>query len=323
MPNEWDKIWENQAQFNRQIRPDPTTFESKSLLTAELVLAATDELHELLRTTKWKKHRRPRRYEVNLAHTTEELVDTFIDLISLCQTWNVSPEMLMDGYWAKMAVNRQRYSEEWVKNHIDGPVILLDLDNVLCDYITGFGNFILDRVCQSRVLAEKYYTMFKARVERREWLDSSLVPDDKKWFEDVKHTFRTGGYKRHIPAMPGATEFVRWCRTLGSVILLTARPIDAYPNMLTDTMFWLQANSIAVDHIWWGVDKGKVVEIEGIQKHVRFAVDDVRGHCHQYQDHGIRSYWLSPFADKHEELITAVSSFDDIKCIEEGRDGIR
>src|SRR6187397_736596 len=93
--DELDKIWENQAAFNCQIRPHPTTFEAKSLVTSELVLAATDELHELLRTTKWKKHRRPRRYEVNMAHTTEEVVDTFIDLVTLCQVWDISPEMLM------------------------------------------------------------------------------------------------------------------------------------------------------------------------------------------------------------------------------------
>jgi hypothetical protein len=300
------KIWEDQASFNRQIRPDPSTFEAKSMVTSELVLAATDELHELLRTTKWKKHRQPRRYEVNLAHTTEELVDVFKDFIGLCQTWNVSPQQLIEGYWAKSAVNRQRYSEEWVEHHIDGPVILLDLDNVLCDYIDGFGRWLMAWYAGRPFIEEVH-----KRVLNRQWIDAKTIRVNDQWFEGVKHEFRCGGFKRNLPVMPGAKEFVDWCRHRAMVILLTARPIDRYPNMLTDTVYWLNQNNIRVSHIWWGADKGKVVQLESIQKNVIFAVDDVLGHCHEYQDHGIESYWLGG-SGHGEELITPVKSFDEI-----------
>lgn len=318
MASEWDKVWENQASFNRQIRPDPSTFEAKSMVTSELVLAATDELHELLRTTKWKKHRRPRRYDANLAHTTEEIVDTFIDLVTLCQTWDITPEQLLEGYWAKSAVNRQRYSEEWVHNHIDGPVILLDLDNVLCDYIRGFGSYLLEHL---EGMAYSVVEPIRHRITNRQWIDAKVCGLDEAWFGGIKHGFRCSGAKRHLPALPGAADFVRWCNTQAMTILLTARPIGAYPNMLTDTVYWLNANGIKVNHIWWGADKGKVVELEEIQKHVRFAVDDVLGHCHEYQDHGVSSYWLydGTMDNPGEELITRVNSFADIVKLEKGR----
>jgi NTP pyrophosphatase (non-canonical NTP hydrolase) len=315
---EFDRIWEDQAAFNRQFRPDPQTFEDKSELTSEMVLATTDELHELLRTVKWKKHRRPRRYEPNLAHTTEELVDVFKDFITLCQTWGVTPDALVEGYWAKTAVNRQRYSEEWVKHHIDRPVILLDLDNVLCDYISGFGRWLLHELDRLQ-LPPAVTLRIETLVANREWLDAEACGLDKPFYEGLKHRFRTTGEKRHLRAMPDAYRFVQWCSARAMIVLLTARPIDRYPNMLTDTVQWLAINHMLsyIDHIWWGADKGRVVEVEEIREHVVFAVDDIQKHCEEYEAKGVRSYWIqnempSPVWHNGTRLVQPVNTLDEI-----------
>jgi len=312
--NPWDEIWRDQRQYNALIRPEPSTHEEKSEVTSELALALFSEVNELLGTTKWKKHRRPRRYQPNLAHTTEELVDVFKDFIGLCQVWDVTPDDLIKGYWAKSAVVRQRYSEEWVKHNISGPVILIDLDNVLCDYVQGFGEYLLHSLAKSP-WADRHFNAVADRVRRGEWIGRECMPGNEDWFDSVKHEFRTSGGKRDLPLMEYAVKFAKWCHELATTILLTARPIDQYPNMLTDTVLWLNKHDIPRDHIWWGADKGKVVESQEIREHVLFAVDDQYRHCEEYARYHIKSYWLAPDADpfaKATEFIHPVKSLNDI-----------
>jgi hypothetical protein len=308
----WDDIWRDQAEFNSLFRALPDTPEGKGQLTSDMVVSLTSEAHELLRTTLWKKHRRSRKFEPNLPHTVEEIVDMFKFFISICHIWGVTPDALMEGYWRKSAVCRQRYSEEWVKGHVTEPTIILDLDNVLCDYIKGLGQWLIGH-------SGFYMDGFRERVTMQMAAQGELnavtlgVPVPQ--WEELKHRFRVSGQKEFLPLMPAAWEFAKWCRARALVVLLTARPIDRYPNMMTDTVAWLQRNDILVDHIWWAADKGEVVQLEEIRQHVLFAVDDNPKHIGEYTAAGVRSYWLcgqSPSFDITGQLHTPVTSLREI-----------
>src|SRR5688572_6190127 len=51
------RIWEDQRAFNTLFREPPTNADEMTSQTRDFVLYTEDELHELLRTTKWKQHR--------------------------------------------------------------------------------------------------------------------------------------------------------------------------------------------------------------------------------------------------------------------------
>ena len=104
-------IWTDQEEFNALFKRPLSTFEDRSKVTKEMVLAMMAESVELLNTINWKTHRRETRLE-NRAHTVTELVDIFKYWLTIAQAWGVTVEVFLNAYWEKSAVCRQRYAEE-------------------------------------------------------------------------------------------------------------------------------------------------------------------------------------------------------------------
>lgn len=302
------QIWEDQKAFNAQLRPMPSSPEEMVRLTKDFVLYLESELHELLRLTNWKAHRRGDTFD-NPAHRFEEIADAFKCLISLAQYCGMSADDLVSNYWRKTAVVKQRYQEEWLGS-LKRPCAIIDIDHVLCDYVTGFCKwlYVNSTISHDQILQVETATR---------WIDHNTMGVPREEWEKLKHAFRVSGAKSRLPVFPDAIPFLKALRTRNlQIILLTSRPIDRYPNMFTDTLDWLKHNEMEYDYIWWAVDKAeKVMETE-IRHLARMVVDDDRKYIDQYAKAGMASYWLRrsghPEAASDSTLIHPVSNLREV-----------
>lgn len=303
-------MFEDQRSFNRQIFPvNETDITSIDELNGRqergmdrlrhLALGMVEETLEFLRTYEWKSHRRHKGKLQNVAHSHEELVDMFKYWLSLAELADFPIDKLEELYFAKSRVVQYRYQEEWLKE-IDRPCVLVDIDNVLADYITG----ICAWAKQSAPSLLKLPNALAMRLVLRltELQNTGLYVNAEstgvtvgEWAQ-VKHAFRTQGGKLTIPLFTDTKPFLEWCRSRGwLIILVTSRPIDRYPNIFTDTMTWLHTNGLPYDYLWWADDKGRrMEEFEhvALREHTRFAVDDDMRFVQQYRDKHIKTYWL-------------------------------
>lgn len=281
-------IWEDQAAFNLLFRDPPQTPGDLAKQVRDFTLLTESELHELLRCTQWKSHRR---YHVahNDGHMQDEAADIFKCVVSIFQILGMRPEDLVNAYWQKTMVVRQRYREEWT-DRLDGPCAVIDIDNVLADYINGFGSWLLNT--QSMIVADQ--DRLRVLMKQGAYLTAAAMQVEDDTWQRWKHAFRTSGGKRTLPVMPGAKDFLQRLQTLGyRIVLLTSRPIDRYPNIYTDTLLWLQAHELPFDFIWWSHDKAERVLEGDIRSKIHLFVDDDSRFIQQMARLGIRSYWLT------------------------------
>jgi hypothetical protein len=304
----------DQRDFNRNFWLKPGSFDDRSAQTKEFTLMAFNELSSVLDKIHFKIHRREDVRE-NRPAVLEELTDVWKYLLSMMQVWDVTPEEFIEMYWRKSMVVRQRFSEEFLKQ-IKGPCAIVDIDNVLCDYVDGFLDWIDETYSE---LSENV-----ACVDRTSYLTChSLQIDDQRW-QEIKHHFRTSGAKSRLPLINGAQAFMESLKRLGlTIVVLTSRPIDQYPNMYADTLEWLSWHDLPYDHVWWSPDKKEKVLEHGIRHLVKFAVDDELRFCERLADLGIQTYWFNKNGNPicqtpgwTRDRITFVKSLRDIPVAE-------
>lgn len=281
------RIWDDQAAFNQLLRPVPEDEKERAKQIRDFTLFTTNELHELLGTMAWKAHRNSPSV-VNRAHQFEEGVDVFKCVLSMLQILGMTPRGLVDSYWSKSAVVRQRYQEEWMLR-LDRACVVVDIDNVLCDYVSGICDWVRMRYAVPSSLLDELKSS-------RAYVSAETLNIKADTWQRMKHEFRTGGFKRTLPLMPGAREFLTQLKARGlQVVLLTSRPIDEYPNLLTDTVMWLNSNQLPFDYLWWGMDKAeRIVRTDGLSQHVQFIVDDEPRFIDQFSRAGFNCFWYRP-----------------------------
>lgn len=302
------RIWEDQAAFNLLFRQPPTNDLEMAEQVRDFVVYTESELHELMRTMSWKKHRNAP-VLVNHGHRQDEVADVFKCVLSLLQITGQTPETLFASYWDKTAVVRQRYQEEWVRQ-INQPCAIIDIDNVLCDYITGILRWLhrhdsgVPEATLQRLADEGAYVNAE-----------TLGIPDERW-KRLKHEFRVSGGKRYLSAFGGATSFLRALKERGlQIVILTSRPVDRYPNIYTDTLLWLERNDLPFDFIWWATDKGERVIEGGLRQHAKLFVDDERKYVDQMIQLKIPTYWMRRDGfrrDVDSPLVHTVNSFQQI-----------
>ena len=284
-----DKVWKDQAEFNRNFFPKAHSFEEQSRQTKEFSLCLMSEASELLKAINWKVHRK-HDLKANPEHIKNEMTDILKYWISLCIVWNISPEEAIADYWRKSMVCRQRYSEEFV-HELDGQIVLCDIDGILADYFNGFLQWVISH---RPSLAKEAQPLIGTSV----WLDSKSLGIDEQVWQELKHEFRTSRGKVGLPVYPGSKDFLESCKAKGyKVVLLTSRPIDKYPNIYTDTLEWLNNHSLTFDAIWWAVDKKETVLSKSIRKQIVFAIDDDPKYIDSYLDIGVPAYWVHANGD--------------------------
>lgn len=299
---DWKTVWADQAQFNAKFRAVPASPEEVAAQVKDIVLHMQSELHELLNTVAWKKHRSMRTLRPNMAHTTEELVDVFKFFVTLCLILGVDPDTLMQRYWEKSAVCEQRYIEEWVSAYARqepmARVAFVDLDNVIFDYVGHFGRYVQ----QDFDPGSPTWTRIQTLIDSKAWLSAETAGVNKGRWAELKHRFRVSGQKARMPLMPGAKEFLEALKTAGYVIIvMTSRPIDRYPNLMTDTVSCLQWHRLPYDHIWHGRSKFEVLsEMLDPMPQTVVAIDDDATFIKEYVSLGLAPYHVTNGADVPE-----------------------
>lgn len=299
---------EDQRAFNRQVwTPSPSGSADYMERLRVLTLGDVEETLEFLRTFEWKSHRRRPGHLPNVSHTHEELIDKFKYLLSLMDLADFPFERLEELYYAKSRVVQYRYQEEWAAE-LKQQCVVVDIDNVLADYVTGICRWarehghLLPMSNPSRML-------FVGRLDELErtrgWVNAESTGVSVAEWARVKHEFRSRGGKLSLPLMPSAASFLRWCRSRGwAIILITSRPVDQYPNIFTETLTWLTNSGLDFDYLWWSGEKGdRLASTFGeLLKQVVFTVDDDPRFVSQYRTLGVKSYWLNAHATD-EQLI--------------------
>lgn len=278
------KVWADQEEFNSLLRDSPSTEDSKTSFVREMTLNLFSETAELLRTTQWRAHRKVNN-RPNREHRLEELTDLFKIWLTTAQGMGFSQQELLDAYWRKSMVVRQRHSEEFVLS-LDRPAAVVDIDNVLADYTTGFCQWLRYRTSKFEEKAAEIEENRKAFSGGKDF----GIPEEE--WQALKHEFRVSGQKRFLPPMPHADTFTQRLKDAGYlVILLTSRPIDRYPNIYSDTVYWLDHHRITYDFLWWSHSKHERLAEALATKWVKFAIDDDPAFILQYHRAGITDLW--------------------------------
>ncbi len=291
------RLMEDQRIFNRQIfKRNGAPPEAVLERLRHLSLGMIEESIEFLRTFEWKPHRKKVGSLSNLAHSHEELIDMFKFWLSLADLTDFPLDRLEELYHAKSRVVRYRYQTEWMSS-IDRPCVVVDIDNVLADYIRGFYNWAQTRVPVGLTADETAVlrVRLKAAADDGRWLDAAAVGMEPAKWQSIKHEFRSTGGKLLIPVFPDARGFLEWCRLRGWLILLiTSRPIDQYPNIFTETITWLTEANLPFDRLWWADRKAERLDMGGVPlSQVKFAVDDDLNYVNQFANRQVRTYWLT------------------------------
>jgi hypothetical protein len=126
------------------------------------------------------------------------------------------------------------------------PIVVSDIDGTLSQYhvsVTTFcGDYFDKTMPVMPYIGDKPF---------REYLGIT-----QQEHRAMKLAYRQGGFKRFIPAYPGASDLLNDLRMLGAEVwVATTRPWDRLDNIDPDTREWLRRNQIWVDGLLYGEDK--------------------------------------------------------------------
>jgi uncharacterized HAD superfamily protein len=296
-----NNVWERQRLFQDLVSGKfPETPEAR---VKEYVLHIFSELNELLDSVNWRIHRELPDRKLAVSNVLEEITDIWKYLIAICLDWGIKPEDLVNTFHSKSDVVEQRYVQERWSRRVEGNIVGVDIDGVLCDYGSGMIDFINQELGTNYSRKGNIY-----HIERE--LDL-----DQKVFDNLLHKFREIGGKRTLPVYPDSSSFLYGLKGMGySVVLLTARPYDKYPRIFSDTLHWLKDNNLVFDAVLFNENKDEtLVNTFGIDK-VCFFVEDTLEQAHSIAKRGIRVFLMDKPYNRCDlgENIIRVMSFGDI-----------
>lgn len=127
------------------------------------------------------------------------------------------------------------------------PVVSLDIDNTLGNYHAHFLHF-----------AELWFgKKMPDPMEINPGLPLyKFMRVTKARYREAKLAYRQGGWKRWMPAYPGAADLTAMIRSAGAEVwICTTRPYLRLDNIDPDTREWLRRNRMIYNAILFGEDK--------------------------------------------------------------------
>lgn len=138
---------------------------------------------------------------------------------------------------------------------ISNNAVIADIDGCLTDYPSVFLSWIAE--CKG------------ISVHSLEGLKAAMSRDD---YENLKHSYRMSGVKRSLPVSPGAREAFEQIKQNGvKVWIVTRRP--NWEPVLSDTEYWLNANNLLHDKLFFVNDKRAFIE-QHLDWGIRAVIDD-------------------------------------------------
>lgn len=264
----WDRQLEFNARFFRDRGLDLVALSAADRVdwTRQFVLHVENELHELLRTTSWKMHRRADDSPVVRSNVREEWVDAFKFLLGLAQVWGFGPGELLEEFHRKSAVVEFRYRMERRLAAIapTDPVVAVDIDGVLADYPACFCEWVVQNVPEFSVEA-------RGDIPFLSTLRRELGP---RRYLELKDAYRESGAKRSLRVREGAKALLDGLRSNGlPVVLLSKRPYWRFYRIYADTLEWLDANGLFADAVLFHPEKHRAV-LESFPKLLAMIEDD-------------------------------------------------
>jgi len=134
-------------------------------------------------------------------------------------------------------------------------VAFIDIDGVLNEYPKTWLDFI----------KEKTGLHFSTLDEAKENLSYKI-------YIELKHEYRSSGYKQSLKVRKGAAEFLKILNIVGiDPVLYTSRPVNNYFNLYMDTIRWLEKNKLDFKHIIFGKE---IIPFYQIKFNPIFIVED-------------------------------------------------
>ena len=150
-------------------------------------------------------------------------------------------------------------------------VCAIDIDGVLCEYPKKWVEF-----------ANKYFNTNYNLNELKENISFNN-------YKRAKELYRTSGVKATLPALKGAKEMVEGLQQQGYLVLImSARPVFEYKEVLRDTLKWFKTNDINPDMHFWGEDKH--VKILKYFPEMKFMVEDNAYNANKIAELGYKVY---------------------------------
>lgn len=191
------------------------------------------------------------------------------------------------------------------------PLVAFDLDGTLGDYHRHLSNFML-----------RYWGAGKLQTQLFAWDGVGEFEDyfglTKAEYRQAKLAFRQGGWKRWMPAFPGAARLVDNIRGRADVWIATSRPWQRLDNIDPDTVEWLQRNGITVDGLVYGDDKYERLVGSIDRRRIVAVVDDLYEQCELAAELGLMAVQRSNAANQTRPWRTRCSDLSEVELLVNG-----
>jgi len=269
-----NELWDLQARFtDRVIKAldkdlKSLTIEDKVRWTKEYLLCITKEGMEALDELNWKVHTHDDKGIV-VKNVHIELIDMQKYLWGLMHIWEMTYSDFSETFKDKSYEVERKWAQnfEVVNVNDNDKNCIIDIDGVLNYYPECF-----------------YEWALTYKGVTREQLNNRVV------YEDMKSAYRSSGIKRTLSVNKDSVNALRELKDRGySIILATDRPYQEYKNIIFDTLYWLDANNIPYDYIFWSRGK-KLVDVMTHVNKVAFIIDDKLDIAEDFNNLGAKSY---------------------------------
>ncbi len=267
------RMMDEQFAFLLEVDPgvDRLSVSEKLQKTKDMVLHGTSEWMELLNEVKWKTWLNDQPSPPDIDSLTEEAVDVFKFVLNVLLLWGVTPEDFVEAFMRKSEVNVQRHLQHRQLSRIVSlarrtgmktKVAALDLDGVLAAYPEHWLEYL-----------ERHAPLMRNTAIEEFSLVTGVPGIPREEYTKLKHRYRSTGEEVNVPPLPGAVEFTHALRAQGyQIVIVSARPVDRYKRLYSDSIRWLRKHDIAYDAVLW--DSNKEDRIIKDLPIVDFVLDD-------------------------------------------------
>ena len=298
-----DELWKIQQEFanrmaNHFVGKDIENFsyEERVAETRDYILSLVGETQEVLQALPWKRHRH---YDENSTWSRYTLLEELIDLQKylwgLMAIWEVTPEEFSTVFRDKSAVVEHRWLQDKGERRLQlneaKSIAVVDIDGVLNTYPHCFIDWAKNRGID---------------------IDLETNSRDRIEWEKAKSFYRMSGGKRAIPAKKGAKELTQTLHELGFFVAITTnRPVERYPNIVADTLSWLNTNGIYYDYINWSDLKTKVVDLSSYLDQIKLVLDDDDDILTEFDMYEVPIFPVRPLEDLEPVISDIKELFND------------
>ena len=270
-------------------------FTDREKFLKDLLIHLNAETFEVLREINWKMHKRATK-TVDEKRLLFEMVDVLKYAISLPGTWGFSPHDVEKAFEEKTKIVEQKFVQEIINKDFSevDKLVGVDIDGVLLNYPESFIEFAAKELKLEKNIVDFHMKGYNLYDEFADYAGVS-----KQVLKDLKHRYRTEGHKQNMKPIIGAAQFVDRLRGLGfKVILLSARPVEEYPNLMFDTMESLNRANISFDGIYFNENK----EVEILKKFpsISFFIEDHMGNAEKICEAGKKVFLINKTYNQQE-----------------------